>query len=105
MGVLVVMRGTVEGGHSGKRQGPEAEWFTDVLWGVLKRCWSPKPEPRPTVEGALERLEQGSAMRNLLSLSSGSGAQVYSETLALRKVSEMILSKHGPPAQLTASVT
>ena len=37
---------------------PEEVWFTDDLWGTLKRCWSPRPETRPTVETVLECLDR-----------------------------------------------
>ena len=37
-------------------------WFTGDLWEMLERCWSPKPEYRPTVESILEHLERGSAV-------------------------------------------
>ena len=35
---------------------PETPWFTDDVWGVLKRCWSPQPNDRPTIEATLECL-------------------------------------------------
>lgn len=35
---------------------PETPRFTDDLWGVLKRCWSPQPNDRPTIEAILECL-------------------------------------------------
>lgn len=35
---------------------PETPWFTDDLWGVLERCWSPQPTDRPAIEAILECL-------------------------------------------------
>ena len=77
---LVVMRKIIEGEHPGKPKGPEAAWFTDDLWGTLKRCWSHKPKLRPTVEGVLEYLEHGLATWEPLSLSADSDSQVESDS-------------------------
>ena len=55
---LAVMRKIVEGELPDRPQGPEGVWFTDVLWGVLEQCWSPKPKLRPTVGSVLEHLKQ-----------------------------------------------
>ena len=66
---LAVMKKIVEGEHPDRPQGPEAVWFTDALWGMLKQCWSPNPKLRPTVEIVAERLNQGSATWEPLSLS------------------------------------
>ena len=75
---MVVMRKIVEEEHPDRPQGPEAVWFTDVLWGLLKQCWSPKPKLRPTVETILERLAQQSANWETLSLSADSDSQMDS---------------------------
>ena len=37
---LVVMRKIIEGEHPERPKGPEAAWFMDDLWGMLKQCWS-----------------------------------------------------------------
>ena len=76
---LIVMRKIVEGEHPDRPQGPEAVWFTDDLWGVLKQCWSPKPNLRPTIESVLENMEQGSVTWKLLPLSALSDSQVNSD--------------------------
>ena len=76
---LVVMRKIFEGEHPDKPTGPEAVWFTDGLWGMLKQCWLHKPKRRPTVEGVLECLEQGSATWKPLSLSIKNDSQVDSD--------------------------
>ena len=73
---LVVMRKIVEGEPPDRPQGPEAVWFVDHLWGMLERCWSPKPKLRPTVESVLERLVQGSATWEPLPLSADNKSQV-----------------------------
>ena len=78
---LVVMRKIVEGEQTERPQGPEAVWFTDDLWRMLERCWLPKPELRPTVEGVLECLEQGSATWEPLSLSTDCDSQADSDDL------------------------
>jgi len=41
-------------------QGPEGRWFTDDVWGILGRCWEPKPGDRPSIGDALQRLEEAS---------------------------------------------
>ena len=76
---LVVMRKIIEGQHPGKPKGPEAVWFTDDLWAMLKQCWLYRPKQRPTVEGVLECLEQGLATWKPLILSTDSDCQVDSD--------------------------
>ena len=56
---FVVMQRVVEGERPERPPGP---WFTDGLWGMLERCWSPKPNDRPTVEDVLENLERVSTV-------------------------------------------
>lgn len=51
----VVIQRVLKGEHPERPQGP---WFTDDLWGMLERCWLPKPNDRPTVEDILEILER-----------------------------------------------
>jgi len=55
--ILVIQR-VVEGGRPGRPRGVEGVWFTDDLWGMLERCWSPEPDDRPTVEEVLGNLER-----------------------------------------------
>jgi len=57
---VVVMMDVIKGRHPERPQGAEAPWFTDDLWEMLKKCWSPQPKLRPTVETILEHLERGS---------------------------------------------
>ena len=52
---FVVIQRVLEGGRPERPQGSR---FTDDLWGMLERCWSPKPNDRPTVEDILENLER-----------------------------------------------
>ena len=51
----ILVTGRVIGGERPTR--PEGSWFTDDLWEILERSWSPRPKDRPTVEAILERLE------------------------------------------------
>ena len=74
-----VMGKLIEGKHPDRPQGSEAVWFTDDLWGMLKQCWLPKPELRPTVEGVLEHLEQGSATWEPLPPNTDSNSQADSD--------------------------
>jgi len=55
---LIVLRKVTEGEHPGRPRGGEGAWFTDDLWEILERCWSPKPGDRPTVNTILECLKR-----------------------------------------------
>ena len=57
---MVVMRKVVEGEHPERPRGREGVWFTDDLWEMLERCWSPQPERRPAIDTVLRCLEKGS---------------------------------------------
>ena len=57
---MVVMRKVVEGERPERPEGGEKVWFTNDLWEMLERCWSPQPERRPTIDTVLQCLEQGS---------------------------------------------
>ena len=57
---FVVMRKVIEGECPGRPQGEDRVWFTDNLWEMLRQCWSPQPERRPTINAILQCLEQGS---------------------------------------------
>jgi len=57
---VVVIGKVIEGERPGRPQGGEGVWFTDELWEMLERCWSPRPERRPAVDTVLRCLEQGS---------------------------------------------
>ena len=41
-------------------QGAEGELFTDVVWKILERCWTPKRDDRPSAEEVLLFLEEAS---------------------------------------------
>ena len=41
---LILMRKVVDGEHLERPRRPEAVWFTDHLWEMLQRCWSPQPK-------------------------------------------------------------
>jgi len=61
----------IKGEHPGRPQGGEGVWFTDDLWEMLERCWSPQPERRPAVDTVLQCLEQGSTVWQPLPPDSG----------------------------------
>ena len=76
---LVLGSKIVDGQRPDRPQGPEAVWFADDLWGLLKQCWSSEPKLRPTVESVLERLKQGSVTWEPLPLSVDSDSRVDSD--------------------------
>ena len=41
-------------------QGPEGRWFTDDVWGILGRCWEPRPADRLSIGDVLQHLEEAS---------------------------------------------
>ena len=41
-------------------QGAEGKLFTDVILGILERCWMPRRDDRPSIEGVLQFLEGAS---------------------------------------------
>ena len=61
---VVVMR-KVTCGENPKR--PKEAWFTNEVWEMLKRCWTPKPRDRPRLETVLRCLEGTSASWKTLS--------------------------------------
>ena len=76
---MAVMRKIIKGERPDRPRGPEALWFTDDLWGLLKQCWSSEPKLRPTVESVLERLKQGSVTWEPLHLRVDSNSHVDSD--------------------------
>ena len=76
---LAVMRKIVEREYPDRPQGPEAVWFTNGLWVMLGRCWSPKPKLRPAVEVVLESLNRGLTIWKPLPLSAGRDSQADSD--------------------------
>jgi len=57
---ITVMRRVIDGERPMRPQGLESVWFTDDLWGMLERCWSPQLNVRPTAEAILGHLERAS---------------------------------------------
>ena len=57
---LVVFGHVVEGKRPERPQGVERAWFTDDIWGVLERCWTRRPDSRPSVKEVLQYLEKAS---------------------------------------------
>ena len=43
-----------QGERPGRPQGAEGAWFMNDVWEMVKRCWSPQPESRPTAEAVVE---------------------------------------------------
>ena len=76
---FVVVRRIVAGERPERPQGAKAVWFTDDLWETLKRCWSPQPSDRPTVEAMVEYLERGSMVWQPLPPSADDGVQMDNE--------------------------
>ena len=56
-------------------QGAEGKWFTDDVWGILGRCWEPKPGDRPSIDEVLQRLEEASMCWTPLPLLIEDGSQ------------------------------
>ena len=50
----IVMRKVCKGERPGRPKGMRGAWFTDDLWGMLKRCWATQPRNRPSIEVLLE---------------------------------------------------
>ena len=76
---FIVVRKVVNGERPERPQGPEAGWFTDDLWEMLERCWSPDPKTRPAVEAVFECLEGSSVAWRPLSPSTDDGFQLDSD--------------------------
>ena len=57
---LVVVGQVVEGKRPGRPRGAGGSLFTDDVWGVLERCWTPQPDSRPSIEDVLQCLEKAS---------------------------------------------
>ena len=57
---IAVMGKVIKGERPGRPQGKEEVWFTDDLWEILRQCWLPQPERRPTIKAVLQCLERGS---------------------------------------------
>ena len=54
---IAVILKVLEGERPGRPQGRQGAWFTDGLWGMLERCWEPKPHDRPSLKALLQCLE------------------------------------------------
>ena len=48
------------GERPGRPRGVEGKWFTDGIWRILERCWTPQPNHRPRIEDILQYLEETS---------------------------------------------
>ena len=50
----------MQGDRPERPGGVEGEWFTDVIWALLERCWVYTPQNRPSVDNVLLCLERTS---------------------------------------------
>ena len=66
-GAYVVVAKVTVGERPRQPRGVKGEWFTDGVWGVLERCWTPKPDDRPRIEDVLRCLEEVSRVWTPLS--------------------------------------
>jgi len=46
------------GERPGRPGGALGKWFTDGVWRMLERCWTPKPDDRPRIGDVLWCLEE-----------------------------------------------
>lgn len=53
---IVVMRMVIGGKRPERPEWPEGAWFTEDIWDILEKCWSPQPKDRPSVGAVLELL-------------------------------------------------
>ena len=88
---LVVTKKVIEGERPGRPQGAEEVWFTDDLWGMLERCWSPHPKDRPDLEAVLECLERVSTVWQPLPAGEDDDDQSDSDNESLLTVSYVLI--------------
>ena len=60
----VVIRKVMDGERPGRPHKTQVVLFTNDLWGMLERCWKPRPYDRPGLRTVLQCLE-GVAQRQL----------------------------------------
>ena len=53
----VVILKVMQGKHPVRPEGSQGAWFKDGLWEMLKLCWKPQWEDRPSLETILQCLE------------------------------------------------
>ena len=58
---LVITGRIIQGYRPERPDGVGGAWFTNDVWELLKRCWVPEPQNRPSVEDVLCCLEESSA--------------------------------------------
>lgn len=49
----------VRGERPERPRGEQGAWFTDNIWGMLKRCWNPLPGDRPGLKAVFRCLGGG----------------------------------------------
>ena len=57
---LIAFMHVVEGKRPERPQGVGEAWFTDDVWEVLERCWTQRPESRPSIKDVLQCLGKAS---------------------------------------------
>ena len=57
---IAAMRMILEGKRPERPQGAGAAWFTNDIWRIMRRCWSPHPKDRPTIDTVLGHLGRAS---------------------------------------------
>jgi len=56
--VYAVVVKVSKGEHPARPRGAEGTWFTDGIWKMLERCWTPGPGDRPQTRDVLQCLEE-----------------------------------------------
>ena len=57
----IVAERVKKGEHPERPRGAEGAWFTDDLWVMLRQCWKPDANNRPSIEDVRECLEHVSS--------------------------------------------
>ena len=60
---FTVIQMILEGDHPKRPQGGKGKVFTDDMWGILERCWKPRPRDRMSAEAVLLGLEEHPPLR------------------------------------------
>ena len=71
-----VVAKVLKGERPKRPQGVRGNWFTDDVWGILERCWTPEPSDRPRIDCMIQCLEEASGFWTPLSPLTAGGPQV-----------------------------
>jgi len=58
--ICAVVSKVSRGERPSRPRGAEGKWFTDGVWRIMERCWTPQPDHRPRIEDILWCLEEAS---------------------------------------------